>query len=172
MVVYSTISGFTKRYAEWIGEALNAKVCTLREFDIAAAKSCDIIIYGGNLHAVGINGLKKFKRLVQLLENKTFVVFACGASPDRKETLEHVLRHNFTEQERVRFPFFYLRGGFDFSRLDFFNKILMTLMKWSLAKKKNKTEDEKGMLAAFGKPIDYSEKENIIKLVEFCRSNK
>ncbi len=170
MVVYSTISGFTKKYAEWIAEELGVQTHALRDFDVKNAQSCDTIIYGGNLHAVGINGLKKFKRLTRTLDNKTFVVFACGASPARSETLEHVVRHNFTEQECARFTFFYMRGGFDFGKLDFFNKILMTLMKWNLAKKKNRTEDEEGMLAAISKPIDFSGKENIGALIDFCRS--
>ena len=170
IVVYSTISGFTKKYAEWIADALGTKALPLGDFGAEAAQSSEIIIYGGNLHAVGINGLKKFKRMAQMLENKTIVIFACGASPDRQDTQEHVVRHNFSEQEKARYPFFYLRGGFDFSKLDFFNKILMTLMKWKLKRKKNRTEDEEGMLAAYGQPVDYTRKENIKNLIEFCRS--
>ena len=170
MVVYSTISGFTKKYAHWIAEELGTKAVPLRDFDIDSAQACDIIIYGGNVHAVGINGLKKFKRLAQSLSDKKIVIFACGASPGSKKDLDHIIKHNFTEQELARNAFFYLRGGFDFSKLDFFNKILMRLMKWTLARKKNRTEDENGMLAGFDHPVDYSQKENIKNLIEFCRS--
>ena len=170
MVVYSSISGFTKKYAEWIAEEMNTKAIPLRDFNADVALSNEIIIYGGNLHAVGINGLKKFKRLSQSLKNKTIVIFACGASPERTDVLEHVIRHNFTEHERLRYTFFYLRGGFDFSKLDFSNKILMTLMKWRLASKKSRTEDEEGMLAAYAHPVDYSQKENMKGLLDFCKS--
>jgi hypothetical protein len=170
IVVYSSISGFTKRYAGWIAEELGTKALALREFNAAAAKPYDTIIYGGNLLAVGINGLKKFKQIICGLENKTIVIFACGASPGRKEDLENVVRRNFTETERPHFPFFYLRSGFDFNKLDPANKILMSFMKMKLSRIKNRTEDEEGMLAAFDKPTDFSKKENIKSLVEFCRS--
>jgi menaquinone-dependent protoporphyrinogen IX oxidase len=170
IVVYSTISGFTKKYAEWIAEDLVAKAVSLRDFTVQEAQCSDIIVYGGNLYAVGIKGLKKFKKKVQTLENKTIVIFACGASPDRQDILEDVIKHNFSEQEKARYPFFYLRGGFDFKKLDLFNKILMALMKWVLATKKHRTEDEEGMLASFAHPEDYTQRENIKRLVEFCRS--
>jgi menaquinone-dependent protoporphyrinogen IX oxidase len=169
IVVYSSISGFTKKYAQWIGEQLNAEVITLKKFNAASAQSAEIVIYGGNLHAVGINGFKKFKKMTKNITNKTFAVFACGASPARKETLEHVVRHNFSEQDIVKFPFFYMRGGFDFGKLDFFNKLLMSLMKWKLSGKKNRTPDEAGMLSAFDQPVDYSNVESIKDLVMYCR---
>jgi flavodoxin len=56
LVVYSSISGFTKKYAEWIAEELGTKALSLSKFDVNSAQSYEIIIYGGNLHAVGING--------------------------------------------------------------------------------------------------------------------
>ena len=170
IVVYSTISGFTKKYAEWIAEELAAKVVTLHDFNVQETVCNDIIVYGGSLYAGGIKGLKKFKKKVQTLGNKTIVVFACGASPNRQDILEDVIKHNFSEQEKARYPFFYLRGGFDFKKLDPFNKILMALMKWVLATKKHRTEDEEGMLASFDHPEDFTDKENIKGLVEFCRS--
>jgi menaquinone-dependent protoporphyrinogen IX oxidase len=169
-VVYSSISGFTKKYAEWIAADLAAKAIPLKNFDSQAAACNDIIVYGGSLYAGGIRGLKKFKKKVQTLGNKTIVIFACGASPDRPDTLEDVLKHNFTEKEKTRYPFFYLRGGFDFKKLDPFNKILMALMKWVLSTKKTRTEDEEGMLAAYDHPADFTQREYIAKLVDFCKS--
>jgi menaquinone-dependent protoporphyrinogen IX oxidase len=170
IVVYSSISGFTKKYAEWIAEELAAKATTLREFGSQAAECNDIIVYGGSLYSGGIRGLRKFKKKVQTLENKTVVIFACGASPDRQDIIDDITKRNFTEQEKVRYTFFYLRGGFDFKSLDPFNKMLMALMKWVLATKKNRSEDEEGMLAAYDHPADFTRKENIARLVDFCKS--
>jgi menaquinone-dependent protoporphyrinogen IX oxidase len=170
VVVYSSISGFTKKYAEWIAADLAAKAIPLRDFNSQAAACNDIIVYGGSLYAAGVRGLKKFKKKVRALENKTIVIFACGASPDRPDIIEDVKKHNFTEQEMARYPFFYLRGGFDFKKLDPFNKMLMALMKWVLTTKKTRTEDEEGMLAAYDHPADFTRKEHIAKLVDFCKS--
>jgi menaquinone-dependent protoporphyrinogen IX oxidase len=170
IVMYSSISGFTKKYAEWIGAELAAKVIPLREFSTHAASCNDILVYGGSLYAGGIRGLKKFKKKVRALENKTIVIFACGASPNRRDIIDDITKHNFTEKEKARYAFFYLRGGFDFKKLDPFNKILMALMKWVLTTKKHRTEDEEGMLATYDHPADFTRKENITCLVDFCKS--
>ena len=78
---------------------------------------------------------------------------------------------NFTAEEQKYFKFFYLRGGFDFSKLGFKDKVLMSIMKWKLNSKKKKdeemTEEEKGMLAAYEKPVDFTERENIKELTDY-----
>ena len=46
----------------------------------------------------------------------------------------------------------------------------MTLLKWKIKLKRHKTPDEKGMLAAYSKPMDFTKKENIKELLEYVRS--
>ena len=67
------------------------------------------------------------------------------------------------QQEYIKF--FYLRGGFDYSKLKPFDKVLMTLLKWKIKNKKKEelTTDEIGMLAIYDKPVDFTMKKNIEK---------
>ncbi len=67
-------------------------------------------------------------------------------------------------------PLFYLRGGFDYSKLDFPNKILMKLFQWKLMLKRTKTPDERGMLMAYSKPMDAAKQERIKPIVEYVQS--
>jgi hypothetical protein len=48
----------------------------------------------------------------------------------------------------------------------------MTLFKWKIQLKRDKTSDEKGMLAAYSKPVDFTKKENIKELLEDVGSLK
>ena len=48
----------------------------------------------------------------------------------------------------------------------------MTLFKWITQLKRDKTPDEKGMLAAYSKPIDFTKKENTKELLQYVRSLK
>ena len=64
----------------------------------------------------------------------------------------------------------FLRGGFNFNKLDILNKIIMTLFEWKLCFKKNKSPDEAGMLTAFSKSAHFTRKENIECLVDYDRS--
>jgi len=170
VVVYKSISGFTKKYAEWIAEELKADLFRIEKIDIDILLKYDIIIYGGSLHAVGISGVSIIKDNLNKLRDKNIIVFATGASPLRESTVSEVRDSNFSVEEQKQIQFYYFRGGFDFKKLNFINRVLMTLMKWKIKLKRDKTPDEKGMLAAYSRPMDFTKKENTKELLEYVRS--
>ena len=173
IIIYKSGSGFVKKYAELISEQLNCDICNYKNADISKMKNYDTVIYGGGLYASGINGIKVIKKNMDILKEKNIVVFFSGASPCREEMLDEVKEKNFTPEQLKKIKVFYMRGGFDFDKLSFPYKIIMGLMKKGLQKKKDMqkemTEDEKGMLEAFGKPVDYTCRENTQKLVEYIK---
>jgi len=170
IVVYTSFTGFTKKYAEWIAEELGSDLFELKKIKPERMAGYDAVIFGGSLRATGISGLKQLKSVLRLLKGKKIAVFAVGASPYKDEAFADITASNFTEDDLKVMKFFYLRGGFDFTKLDFANKLIMNLMKWSMMMKKNLTEDEAGMLSAFEKPVDYTERERIKDLVGYIRS--
>ena len=170
VVVYKSISGFTKKYAEWIAEELETDLLTLEKINIDILLKYDIIIYGGSLHAVGISGVNIIKNNLNKLRDKNIIIFTTGASPLRESTVSEIRDCNFSVEEQKQIQFYYFRGGFDFAKLNLINKILMTLLKWKLKSKRHKTPDEKGMLEAYSKPMDFTKRENIERLLEYVRS--
>ena len=172
-VIYKSKTGFTKKYAEWIAEELDADLFPLKKargkLDAVKLRNYDAVIFGGSLHAAGICGVDFLKDKLDCLRGKTIIVFATGASPYREEVMTEVRNNNFTPMEQEQVRFYYFRGGFDFSKLNLFNKLLMTLMKWKIRRKseEERTPDEKGMLAAFDKPVDFTKKENIRELIQY-----
>jgi len=172
VVVYKSISGFTKKYAEWIAEALEADLLNLEKVDINILLKYDIIIYGGSLHAVGISGVNIIKNNLHKLRDKNIIVFTTGASPAKESIVSEVRDSNFSAEEQKQIQFYYFRGGFNFNKLNFINKILMTLLKWKIKLNRDKTPDETGMLAAYSKPMDFTKVKNIKELLEYARSLK
>lgn len=170
VVVYRSISGFTRRYAGWIAEELKADLFDAGEASLDRLLGYDLIIFGGSLHATGINGVAVIKDNLARLVEKKIIIFMVGASPSREGLVEEVRDANFTPAQRQGIAFFYLRGGFDYSKLDLTNKALMTLLKVKLSLKSERTPDEKGMLAAYDKPLDCTRRENIKALVDHARS--
>jgi menaquinone-dependent protoporphyrinogen IX oxidase len=170
IVVYASVSGFTKRYAEWIAEDLSADIIPVAELKKTELSGYDVLIYGGCLHAVGISGLKKIKRCLDGDFGGRLIVFATGASPFSERAVEEVKGKNFTDAQWSRIKFFYFRGGFDFSKLDGPNRLIMTFFKWALQKKKDKTEDVAQMLEAYDHPMDYTDRGSIGELVRYARS--
>jgi len=170
IVVYASKTGFVEKYAEWIAEELSVKAIPVDEMKLEDLNEYDTVIFGGGLYAGGINGIKFIKNNLGRLEGKKIALFATGASPGRKEEIDEVWEKNFTEEERGKMGLFYLRGGFNYEKLGIKDKFLMTLLKKKLESKKELTEDESGMLAAYEDPADFTDKDNIKDLVEFVRN--
>lgn len=172
IVIYKSLSGFTKKYAEWIAEETKADLFDVKDISLNLLKKYDCIVFGWWLHAATISGLGKVKKNLLTLQNKHLIVFATGAWPDRPNVLDEVKKTNFTKEQEKKIRFYYLRWGFDFSKLPFGYKILMTIFKWMIASKKNKTPDEKGMLASYDHPADFTKKEYIKDMVSYIHSLK
>ncbi|SHJ81941.1 Protoporphyrinogen IX oxidase, menaquinone-dependent (flavodoxin domain) [Clostridium amylolyticum] len=173
VVIYKSKTGFTKKYAEWIAEELHGDIFDVSKADINMLEDYDTIVYGGSLYASGILGVKFILKNLDKLKDKKIAVFATGASPSREEPINEVRDRNFTKEQQEQLAFFYLRGGFDYTKLNVFDKFLMSLLKWQLKKKKELTLDDRGMLAAYENPIDFTRKKNIEELIAWiARENK
>ena len=160
VVIYKSKSGYTKKYAEWIAEELNCDIKENKNLKLSDIKDYDTIIYGGGLYATMINGIDLIKKNFQELKGKNIIVYATGSNPGRAEEMNKVWEATFTEEQRNVIHKFYLRGGFDYSKLSFGNKILMSMLKKKLQSEKNPTEDEKDLLKAYDEPIDFTNKDN------------
>lgn len=173
IVVYRSRSGFVKRYAEWIAEALSADLFEGSAVSIGKLMEYDAVVYGGGLYESGINGVKLITDNLAKLAGRRIAVFASGASPARPEALKDVTGHNFTAEQLTKLRFFYLRGGFDYAKLMPRDKALMTLLKWKMKLKKvlkrPLVADEIGMMEAYSKPMDFVKRKNIGELVGYMK---
>lgn len=172
VVIYKSKTGFTRKYAEWIAEDLSADIFDVSKVNINMVTAYDTIIYGGSLHAVGITGVKFITQNIDKLKDKKIVVFATGASVSKEDVINEVRDKNFTTEQQKYIKFFYLRGGFNYSQLNLFDKLLMTLLKLKIKSKKTEelTTDEIGMLAAYDKPVNFTRKEYIDQIINYVTS--
>jgi len=169
-VIYKSKTGFSKKYAEWIAEELSADILEASKANVDMFSNYDTVIYGGGLYAVGINGVDLIKKNINKLKGKKVIVFATGASPGREEEISEVKNKNFTTEDQKHIRFFYLRGGFDYSKLKAIDKIMMKLLKWKIKSKKKITPDERGMLSAYDKSVDFTQRKNIKDLISYVSS--
>lgn len=169
IVVYKSKSGFVKKYAEWIANELDADITEASKVSVKSLKDYENIIFGGGLYAVGINGIQLITKNFTTLKSKNIIVFASGASPFREEILAEIQQNNFTPEQSEHIKLFYLRGGFEYSKLNLIDKGLMHLLKFKLKNKRNLTPDDKGMLAAFDTPVDFTRQQNIEALISYVK---
>lgn len=172
IVIYKSKTGFTKQYAEWISHKLSADIFQISKVNINMLSAYDTIIYGGSLYAVGIIGVKFITSNLDKLKDKKLIIFATGASPARTEIIAEIKNKNFTQDQQKHIHFFYFRGGFDYHKLNLFDKLLMSLLKMKIKSKKELTPDDKGMLAIYDKPTDFSKEKYIDELVKYAIESK
>lgn len=166
-VVYRSKYGSTKKYAEWIASEVNADLFEGSQVKMKDLLTYDTIVFGGGLYAVGILGFPEIKKQFAQLQDKQWIVFAVGASPARKEAFEHVLNSNLTDEMKGKVQFFMLRGAFNYQGLNRFDRFLMWMMKLKLKSKKPEDldADGKGMLASYGRPVDWTNKKAIQPII-------
>ncbi|AGB40989.1 flavodoxin [Halobacteroides halobius DSM 5150] len=168
IVVYKSKYGSTKCYAEWIAQAVKGDLFESSEVKSADLFKYDTIIFGGGLYAVGIIGVDIIKNNFEQLKDKKLIVYAVGASSGKEEDKNNVLNNNFTAKMKEKIDFFMLRGAFNRKRLNLIDRFLMWILKLKLKSKdpKELKSDEKGILDCYDTPMDWTNKEAIIPIVE------
>ena len=73
LVVYRSVTGFTRQIAQWIASDLHADVAAADAVGPARLQDYDCVVFGGRLHAVGIAGLSLIKRNWAQLKNKRVI---------------------------------------------------------------------------------------------------
>lgn len=159
MVVYQSGTGFTKQYAEWIGEELGCETKSVKEVTAQDAASREVIIYGGWIMANTIAGLDKIKDM----SPKKLVVFAVGAGKGSQALQDTIREINHIGE----IPFFYMQGGFKHEKLGFLKRKMLGMVRKSIAKKEDKTEADRDMEQALSASCDFSSKEQIQPLVQY-----
>ncbi len=172
VVIYKSKTGFAKTYAQWIAEELSADIFEASKATISMLDGYDTIIYGGGVYAGNINGIKFITNNISKLAGKKIVVYATGLSVFKEEIVANLKKNNIKPNVEEHIKFFYLQGGFDYTKLGFSDKIIMGMLKRRLKRKKeeNKTNSDRGTLASFEKPIDNTSKDKISELIAYVNS--
>ena len=140
LVVYKSNTGFTQRYAQYLGSQLHAEVMPLTAVKGKTMGNFDRVIYGGGLYAGSLNGLKKAKTMFSESGAKEFLVFAVGAMPADSPMLEETWKRNLTVEELKTIPHFYMLGGLDYDHMKAGHKIMMKVAIGSVKAGKDRDE--------------------------------
>ena len=166
VVIYLSKTGYTKKYAEWIAEEVEADLINAEELDIEALSAYDTIIFGAGIYTRGINGTKLLKKIYKKNQDKKFVIFGVGLAPPRPE-----MQKAAEEADESVPKMYYFRGGFNYDKLDKKDQSIIKTVEKRITKKSDVdvTEFDKELLVAYKKPIDHSDKDSIKELVAYVK---
>lgn len=147
IVLYTSQTGFTRQYAEYIGEALSCECRTSNGIFTQMMEPYDTVIYGGWVMGGSISGLEKYRAL---FKDKRFIVFAVGSSSENKGLCDRMILQNKLQD----IPFFYFQGGLRLEKLGFLQRKMLSTVQKALAKKENPEPPEAEMATLLAGSFD------------------
>ncbi len=168
LIVYGSEYGTTKAYALKFSEMTNISLVNYE--DIGALSEYDLIIHFGGLYAGGVKGLKKTIKAIK--DSTRLIIVTVGlADVNDKENTDSI-KKSISKQvpERIlkNTQVFHLRGGIDYSKLNFKHKTMMTLL-YNKAKnlpEDKKTAEVKAMIETFNKKVDFIDFQSLLPIKE------
>ena len=159
IIIYGTMYGSSKRYAEILSEKFNIEMKNFNE--IKDINIYDEIIYIGSLYAGGVLGMKKTLNKIKDLTNKKIIIATCGvADPKDAENIE-AIRKNIKKQLKEEIfniaSIYHVRGAIDYKKLSAKHKIMMKLLYKKCIKipEEERTPDMRGLIETYNKQVDF-----------------
>lgn len=166
IVLYKSKYGNTKQYATWMAEALQWELRDFSDFRKEEAGHYNKIIFGTGVYMGKMNKLGK---ALTMFKDKPILIFACAGNNNVQEDIDVIKKRNFTEEQLSFHRFFYVPGGVDFSKVKGPFRVMLSVFRKVMEKKKEKTADEEAILQGFTHPTNYVDRKHIEPIVAYAR---
>ena len=169
IILYGSHYGTTKLYAEELSRRTNIEVSSFKT--IKDINQYDTIIYLGGLYAGGVLGMAKTLKNLNDVSHKKIILVTVGLADPTDEVNKNNIRNNIKRQLKKevfeKAKIFHLRGGIDYSKLNFGHKTMLKLIYNSIKNlpEEKQTAEDKAMIETYNKNvnfIDFSSLDDII----------
>lgn len=172
IVIYKSKYGSTKTYAQWISQELGCDIAEARCINAQALEVYDTIVYGGGLYAEIISGVSLITKNFDKLKNKKIAVYTTGLTPpDCREYYDNLVNaKNFKPYMFENMKVFNFNGKMIIDELSVVHKTAIKTLKKIMLAKENPSDIEKLLIALCDKDGDFTDKSEIIPLIEYINS--
>lgn len=173
LIIYTSQTGFTKKYAGWIAERVNADLLELKEAqkkEVDFFEGYDAIVYGGWAMAGTVFKSKWFFDKASGWKDKRLAIFCVGGSHNENPDVEVMLKRLLTDDQKQYIAAFYCQGGFCYEKMNTASKLAMKMFVGSLKKKKDATEEQKKMAEMISSSYDISDISYTDPIVEYLNN--
>ena len=169
IIIYGSHYGTTKEYAEKLSKRTNIKAISFKKFN-QQINDYDNIIYLGALYAGGVLGMSKTLKKLNNISNKKILIATVGLSDPTDEVNKKNIRNNIKNQipkevlEKAKI--FHLRGGIDYSKLNFAHKTMMKLLYNAVKNLPNEkqTAEDRAMIESYNKKVNFIDFSSLDKI--------
>lgn len=167
VIVYYSKTGFTRKYANWLADALECPAIPLHEVRPEDLEPAQIVIFASWFHAGNIQKLSWFKE--QKLGDKKRAVLATGATPGESALVKEALDNNF-KTDRADYALFYAQSGLNYEKMALGDKLMMKMFASMMRKKKDKSVDDEEMCRMIGGSFDGCRREYLEQVIRWVKS--
>ncbi len=169
IIIYGSHYGTTKQYAEELSKRTNIKTISFKKFN-QQINDYDNIIYLGALYAGGVLGMSKTLKKLNNISNKKILIATVGLSDPTDKVNKNNIRNNIKTQipkevlEKAKI--FHLRGGIDYSKLNFAHKTMMKLLYNAVKNLPNEkqTAEDRAMIETYNKKVNFIDFSSLDKI--------
>ena len=165
LLLYSSRTGFTKRYAQWIGEDLGVPCVPLEDYRRGMEESYDRILVGGGIYCGELRGLKTFRGIQKRAPDQKMIYFAVGLRPASEETTRRILHYNFGEGSGTKL--YYFQGGLQVEALDQKQRTMRTVFRSMLGRRRDLSEDDRVLLERLRVSGDYCDRTQTQEMIAY-----
>ena len=168
LVIYTSQTGFTKRYAQWLADEMKADIYDLKDAKKKEASfydAYDAIVYAGWIMAGKVVKTNWFLGKANGWRGKRLAIMAVGGSPNDNPDVEVTLKNLIPDYQSQFIKAFYCQGGFDYDKMNGPSKLAMKM--FASALKKNKDEKSRQVAEYISKSYDISDVKFIEPIVSY-----
>lgn len=169
IIIYGSQYGTAKQYAEELSKKTGYELRAYEQTE--NLDPYETIIYIGALYAGGVMGMKRtFRSLKNIRDKKIFIVTVGLADPTDKENTDNIkasLKKQLTREIYENARIYHLRGGIDYSRLNFKHKTMMSLLykKAVSLPEEKKTAEVKAMIETYNKKVNFTDHNSLEPII-------
>ena len=159
IIIYGSCYGSTKQYAEELSKRTNIEAISFK--NVKKINAYNTIIYLGGVYAGGVLGMSKTIKKLKDFSNKKIIIVTVGLSDPTDEVNKNNIRNNIKNQIQKEIfekaKIFHLKGGIDYSKLNFAHKTMMKLLYNSVKNlpEEKLTAEDRAMIETYNKKIDF-----------------
>ena len=162
LIIYSSKTGFSHRYAQWLSEAINCRAISFKERKTIKLTDYEKIIFLGGLYARNMSGLGWLKKQLPSLEGKRVAAVAVGCAPMGNPDLPENMKKLFGGTPEIKG--FYCQGGLDYEKMSAVHRAMMAALRTALKGKPEMTE----MLKVISQSFDGTDREYLAPVIEWA----
>ena len=169
IIIYGSHYGTTKQYAEELSRRTNIKAISFEK--VKEINDYDNIIYLGGLYAGGVLGMSKTIKKLNNISNKKIIIATIGLSDPTDEVNKKNIRNNIKNQMQKEIfekaKIFHLRGGIDYSKLNFVHKTMMKLLYNAVKNlpEEKQTAEDRAMIKTYNKKVNFIDFSSLDKII-------